>query len=99
MKDRLVLGSLIILSWAILIFVQKYVPIPSPIYILLGVMVLYTCLIQAAQYHQKRKKRKLIKKGLFEIAEAEKREYKPFVSILIPAHNEEFVIKETIDNI
>lgn len=99
MKDRFVLGILIILSWAILIILQKYIPIPSPIYILLGGMVLYTLLIQAAQYHQKRKKRKLIKKGLFEKIEAEKREYKPFVSILIPAHNEEFVIKDTIDNI
>ena len=99
MKDRFVLGILIILSWAVLIILQKYVPIPSPIYILLGVMVLYTLLIQAAQYHQKRKKRKLIKKGLFEKIEAEKREYKPFVSILIPAHNEEFVIKDTIDNV
>ena len=98
MKDRFVLGILIILSWAILIILQKYIPIPSPIYILLGGMVLYTLLIQAAQYHQKRKKRKLIKKGLFEKIEAEKREYKPFVSILIPAHNEEFVIKDTIDN-
>ena len=99
LKDRFVLGILIILSWAVLIILQKYVPIPSPIYILLGVMVLYTLLIQAAQYHQKRKKRKLIKKGLFEKIEAEKREYRPFVSILIPAHNEEFVIKDTIDNI
>jgi len=99
LKDRFVLGILIILSWAVLIILQKYVPIPSPIYILLGVMVLYTLLIQAAQYHQKRKKRKLIKKGLFEKIEAEKREYKPFVSILIPAHNEEFVIKDTIDNV
>jgi len=98
LKDRFVLGILIILSWAVLIILQKYVPIPSPIYILLGVMVLYTLLIQAAQYHQKRKKRKLIKKGLFEKIEAEKREYKPFVSILIPAHNEEFVIKDTIAN-
>ena len=99
MKDRFVLGILIILSWAVLIILQKYVPIPSPIYILLGVMVLYALLIQAAQYHQKRKKRKLIKKGLFEKIEAEKREYKPFVSILIPAHNEEFVIKDTINNV
>ena len=99
LKDRFVLGILIVLSWAVLIILQKYVPIPSPIYILLGVMVVYALLIQAAQYHQKRKKRKLIKKGLFEKIEAEKREYKPFVSILIPAHNEEFVIKETIDNI
>lgn len=98
MKDRFVLGILIILSWAILIILQKYVPIPSPMYILLGVMILYTLLIQTAQYHQKRKKRKLIKKGLFEKIEAEKREYKPFVSILIPAHNEEFVIKDTIAN-
>jgi len=99
LKDRFVLGFLILLSWAVLIILQKYIPIPSPVYILLGGMVLYTLLIQAAQYHQKRKKRKLIKKGLYEKLEAEKREYKPFVSILIPAHNEEFVIKETIDNI
>ncbi len=99
MKDRIVLGILIILSWAVLIILQKYVPIPSPIFILLGFMVVYALLIQAAQYHQRRKIRKLIKKGLYEKIESEKKQYKPFVSILIPAHNEEFVIKETVDNI
>jgi len=99
LKDRLVLGFLILLSWGVLLFIQKYVPIPSPIYILLGVMALYSVLIQVAQYHQKRKRRKLLKTGQLEKLEAEKQIYKPFVSILVPAHNEEFVIKQTIDNL
>lgn len=99
MKDRLLLGTIIILSWIVLIIFQNYIPSRSPVFILLGVMVFYTVLIQIAQYHQKRKKRKLIKKGLYEKIEAEKKEYKPFVSILIPAHNEELVIKDTIENI
>jgi len=99
LKDRIVLGFLILVSWGALWVVQKYVPIPSPIYILLGVMALYSVLIQVAQYHQKRKQRKLIKTGEFEKIEAEKQIYKPYVSILVPAHNEEFVIKETIDNL
>jgi 1,2-diacylglycerol 3-beta-glucosyltransferase len=98
-KDRIVLGALILLSWVVLFVLQKYTAIPSPIFILLGVMVFYSVLIQVAQYHQKRKKRKLIKKGLYDKIEAERKEYKPFVSILIPAHNEEFVIKDTIENI
>jgi len=99
MKDRIVLGSLIVLSWVVLFILQHYTPVPVPAYILFGIFVIYGILIQAAQYHQKRKKRKLIKKGLYEKIEAEKREYKPFVSIVIPAHNEEFVIEDTIKNI
>lgn len=97
MKDRIVLGILIILSWFVLLILQKSISIPSPIFILLGVMFSYAVLIQAAQYHQKRKKRKLLKKR--DKNEAEKKKYRPFVSILIPAHDEEFVIKDTIENI
>ena len=96
MKDRLILGTILILSLGMLLVLQKYVPIPSPVYILLGVMFSYAVLIQAAQYHQKRKKRKLLKKR---IVDNEKKVYRPFVSILVPAHNEEFVIKDTVKNL
>lgn len=99
MKDRFVLGIIIILSWVVLLVLQNYLPMPSPVYFMLGIMFSYAVLIQAAQYHQRRKKRKLLKKRIIDENEAEKKKYKPFVSILIPAHNEEFVIEKTVENI
>lgn len=91
MKDRITLAILLILLWAVLFIFQKYTPVQSSIYIVLGFMGLYAFLIQLAQSHQKRwNKRKFSQADL---------NYKPFISILIPAHNEEFVIKDTVDNI
>jgi 1,2-diacylglycerol 3-beta-glucosyltransferase len=54
-------------------------------------MVIYAGLLQAAQYHQKRK----FKKSPPKLDTG----YEPFVSILIPAHNEENVIENTVLNI
>lgn len=90
MKDRITLGVLIIILLIFLIIFQKYTPVPSSIYLVLGFMAIYAMLLQMAQYHQKRKSKKTPPK--FDET------YKPFVSILIPAHNEEFVIEETVKN-
>ncbi len=90
MKDRFTLAVLIILLWVFLFIFHKYTPVQSSIFILLGFMMLYVFLIQAAQYHQKRKYKKKPK----ELDTS----YKPFITIVIPAHNEEFVIKDTIAN-
>ncbi|OGH98096.1 MAG: hypothetical protein A2104_05605 [Candidatus Melainabacteria bacterium GWF2_32_7] len=91
MKDRITLAILIIFLWIFLIIFQKYIPAPSSIYIVLGFMAFYAILIQTAQYHQKRK----LKKHPIKLDNT----YEPFVSILIPAHNEENVIENTLLNI
>jgi len=99
MKDRLILSILLILSWIILFIFQKYVPIQSAIYVLFGLMIGYAVLIHAADFHKKRKIKKLMKKGAYKGKTFEDMENEPSVSIVIPAHNEENVIEETIKNI
>ena len=99
MKDRLILAIRLILSWIILFIFQKYVPIQSAIFVLMIMMGIYAGLIQAAEFHQRRKIKKLIKKGIYEERTFENTNYEPFVSIIIPAHNEEKVIENTIENI
>ena len=58
---------------------------------LCGFMSLYCIYMYIAQKHKKRKLRKK--------PEELNWDYKPFVSIMIPAHNEELVIEKTVENI
>lgn len=90
MRDRLTLLFIILSLWAFLIIFQNYMPTQNAIYLLMGFMFLYTLYMQAAAKHQNRKLKR--KPPVID------QNYKPFVSILIPAHNEEFVISKTIEN-
>ena len=99
MRDRLALATLLILSLIILFIFQKYLPIQSAIFILLAFMTFYIFLIETAQLHQRRKIKKMIKQGIYKGKFTNELNYEPFVSIIIPAHNEENVIKDTIKNI
>ncbi len=99
LKDRLTLAILLVISWIILFIFQKYMPIQSAVYVLFCFMFLYSLLIYIGEFHKKRKIKKLIKKGLYKDKSLENADYEPFVSIIIPAHNEEKVIKSTIENI
>lgn len=90
MKERITLAVLLITLWILLFIFQKYTPVQSSIYIIIVFMGLYAFMIQIAQSHQKRwSKRKFTQRDL---------EYKPFISILIPCHNEENVISQTAEN-
>lgn len=91
MKDRITLAVLILLLWILLIIFQKYTPVKSSIFIIFGFIAIYAVLLHAAQHHQKRKSKKIPPK--LDMS------YEPFVSILIPAHNEASVIENTILNI
>lgn len=91
MKDRITLAVLIIFLWIFLIIFQKYVPIQTSVFLILGFISLYALLLQMAQYHQKRKFKKNPPVANYD--------YKPFISVLIPAHNEELVIRDTVENI
>ncbi len=91
MKDRLTLGLLILLLWVFLFLFQKIIPVQSCLYIVVGFVFLYTAYMNAVFRHHRRK----IKKN----PPILNTEYQPFVSILIPAHNEEAVITDTVKNI
>ncbi len=99
MKNRIILSILLVLSWIILFIFQKYLPIQSAIYVLFAFMITYAFLIHAADFHKKRKIKKLIQKGVYKGKTLEDLNYEPFVSIVVPAHNEEKVIENTIKNI
>ncbi len=99
LKDRIILAILLVLSWIILFIFHKYMPIQSAIYVLFAFMAIYAALIHVAEFHQRRKIKKLIKKGIYKNKLLENINYEPFVSIIIPAHNEEKVIKDTVKNI
>ncbi len=91
MKERIVLSTIIACLWTFLFVFQNYMDTFWAIITLMTFMVLYTIYMQVAFKHQVRKKRKnppVINDG-----------YRPFVSIMVPAHNEETVIEKTVENL
>jgi 1,2-diacylglycerol 3-beta-glucosyltransferase len=90
LKDRVTLAGLLVCLWVFLIIFQKYIPVQFSSFIILGFLVCYAMLLRLAQFHQKRKFRRNPPKL--------DTSYEPFVSILIPSHNEESVIEDTILN-
>lgn len=90
LKDRVTLAVLLLLLWIFLVIFQKYIPVQFSSFIVLSFLVCYAMLLRLAQFHQKRKHRKNPPKL--------DTSYEPFVSILIPAHNEELVIEDTVLN-
>lgn len=91
MKDRITLGILLVLLWVFLFIYQKYIPFPSSGYLIIGFCAVYALLLHAGQNHQRRKNKKNPPKL--------DTSYEPFVSIIIPAHNEDTVIFDTIKNV
>ena len=91
MKERILLFSILAALWTFLYVFQYYVNTIWGLIILLFVMALYGVYTSMALWHRKR----VLKKKPQDIDET----YKPFVSIMVPAHNEEAVIEHTVDNI
>lgn len=91
MKERIVLLSIISSLLVLLYFFQNHMNTPCAFMTILIFMSIYTAYMQIAFKHRVRKQRKHpIEKNY---------DYKPYVSILIPAHNEAEVIEKTIENI
>ena len=91
MKDRVTLLSILCFLLAFLIIFQNYFNTTWAIIFLVMFMALYMVYMYIAVKHQKRKLRKnpvIYNENLA-----------PFISILIPCHNEAVVIKETVENI
>lgn len=91
MKDRLVL-FVILIGLAVLLYVYQYHfnTIFGLVCLVIG-MVIYSVYMVLADKHKKRKLRKN--------PQVLNENYKPFVTIMIPAHNEAAVIEQTVENI
>ena len=91
MRERILLFIILTCLGVFLYVFQNYVNTVVGFVILCVCMVIYGLYSIAATKYQKRK----LKKHPMVINE----NYKPFVSIMIPAHNEESVIENTVNNI
>jgi 1,2-diacylglycerol 3-beta-glucosyltransferase len=91
MKDRFTLLFIILLIWLFLILMQELLPVGSKLFIVTGIVVLYTVYMNAVFSHNKRRSKKRPPKLDMD--------YQPYVTIIIPAHNEEFVIENTVENV
>ena len=91
MKERIVLLSIIVSLIILLYFFQNNMNTPCAFMTILIFMAVYTAYMQIAFKHRVRKQRKHpVEKNY---------NYQPFISIMIPAHNEENVIEQTVENI
>ena len=91
MRERFLLFIILTLLGVFLYVFQNHVDTSVGFLILCATMVTYGLYSIAATKYQKRK----LKKHPIIVNES----YKPFVTIMIPAHNEEYVIANTVENI
>lgn len=91
MKERIVLFSIIFGLGVFLYFFQNYFNTLWGLVFLIVGMIVYAIYLQRATIH---KRRKLLKNPL-----VVNENFKPFVTVMIPAHNEESVITKTVENI
>lgn len=91
MKDRITLLLIISCLLAFLIIFQNYFKTSYAVIFLICFMALYMLYMYLSIKHQRRK----LKKN----PPAPNSSYKPFISIMIPCHNEHEVISETVKNI
>ncbi len=91
MRDRLIILLFIGLCWGLLAFARYIFPEITSLYIVIFLTVVYTLFLSAAFTHQSRRQKKRPQRL--------KMDYEPSVTIMIPAHNEETVIKGTIENL
>ena len=91
MRERILLFIILTCLGVFLYVFQNYVNTVVGFLILCACMVTYGLYSIAATQYQKR----LLKKHPPVINE----NYKPFVTIMIPAHNEEYVIANTVENV
>ena len=91
MKDRLVLLVIVSLLMVLLYFFQIKMNTPCAFITILVFIGLYSTYMQIAYKHRIRKQ---VKNPV-----PKNYDYKPFVTIMVPAHNEENVIEQTVENI
>jgi 1,2-diacylglycerol 3-beta-glucosyltransferase len=86
--DKLSLMSFFLLFWGVMFLCDRFLPWFSAVMLVLGFMSIYTWLVTLAMIDQKRRHRKNpVQMDM---------SYQPPVAVIIPAHNEEFVIRDTL---
>ena len=91
MKDRITLLLIISCLLAFLVVFQNYFRTSYAVVFLICFMALYMLYMYLSIKHQRRKLRKK--------PQNKECNYKPFISIMIPCHNEHEVILDTVNNI
>lgn len=91
MRERIILFLILGALWTFLYVFQYHVNTIWGLIILIALMMIYEIYNSLASKHRKRK----LRKNPIVINE----NFKPFISIMIPAHNEDSVIALTVENI
>ena len=91
MIERIVLLLFIVSLWAFLFIFQNFMSTFWAIVFLCAFMLSYVVYMQIALKHRKRQLKKKPEELNYN--------YKPFVSIMIPAHNEQDVIEKTVETV
>lgn len=91
LKDRFTLLLIISLVWTFICLCQQIINVESSLCIVVGIVLIYTLYMNIFFKHKRRKNKK--NPPTLDTS------FKPFVSILIPSHNEDTVIGKTIENI
>lgn len=91
MKDRIALLIIISCLLAFLFIFQNYFKTSYAVIFLICFMALYMLYMYLSIKHQRRKLRKN--------PPVNNENYKPFISIMVPCHNEHEVIEDTVNNI
>lgn len=88
MKQRIYLAIAIILLWALLILFRIFAPYIPSVFLVIGFIAAYNVVLWVARLVVKVVKRKPCPAN---------DGYHPFISIIIPAHNEQYVLENTIE--
>lgn len=91
MKERIVLFTILFGLWVFLYVFQNYFNTLWGLIFLCCAMIVYALYMHLATLHKKRKLRKN--------PQVINHYYKPFVTVMIPSHNEEGVISQTVQNV
>ncbi len=89
MRDKIVLVSIILIIGLLLAFMHLVIPVDR-LFLVIFLLAIYTIMLAAAFSHQNRKHKKRPPRLNYS--------YEPSVCVMIPAHNEESVIAQTIEN-
>lgn len=91
MKERVILLTILLGLGGFIYIFQNYFNTLWGLVFICALMIIYAWYLQMATLHKKRKLRKNPK--------VINENFKPFVTVMIPAHNEESVITNTVENI
>lgn len=96
--EKLLLLMVLLSIWFVVLLLEKIMPHQSAAMLVLCMMITYGILIFLASLHHRRKMARS-EQSQSAAASLPASSYHPFVSIVVPAHNEAAVIAETVKNL